>query len=194
MCRMTAWATVRRATGVALCVLAILPAAAIADCGTDILNDYLDDGAVSGSYPQSCYDSAVQQLPADMELYTDARASILAAKARARPSGQAPSNVNSPTTPATPTDPETTTAETAETAPGTTEEALPPLPATTDAGFVGEALKDIGPKRADEMPLPVIVLGALALLLILAGAGGLVAQRLSRRRATTGETASEHTM
>ncbi len=63
----------------------------------------------------------------------------------------------------------------------TTDSLLPVAPGTTDGGLVGQALNDIGPKKADEVPMPVIVLGGLAVLLILAGAGGLIAQRRSRR-------------
>jgi hypothetical protein len=49
-------------------------------------------------------------------------------------------------------------------------------------GAVRTALKDIGPKSADSFPVPLIVLGAIALLLIAAGSAGYLARRMHARR------------
>lgn len=49
-------------------------------------------------------------------------------------------------------------------------------------GAVRAALKDIGPNSADSFPLPLIVLGAIALLLIAAGSAGYLARRINARR------------
>jgi hypothetical protein len=148
----------------AMCLLLVAPASALADCGTTVINDYLDDGAISGTYSVACYQQALGEIPTDADIYTDIRASITAAMVKAGG------------TPAT-TDAGSTTDTTAA-APGS----------STDGGVVGQALNSIGPKNADEVPVPVIILGALALLLILAGVGGLIVQRTSRKRkAATGD-------
>jgi hypothetical protein len=170
----------------ALCVVVVAPASALADCGTDIIDDYVSDGSVNGSYSQACYRSALKKIPTDVEIYTDARASIAAAMNRsAAESDASPSQVVPPatTSPAKPqAKPKTTPPATTTDEVQTVDEGPPVAPATTDSGLVGEALNAIGPKHADEVPLPVIVLGSLAAILILAGAGGFIAQRRGNRR------------
>jgi hypothetical protein len=164
------------------CVLLVAPAAALADCGTNVIDDYLNDGTISGSYSQACYKSALGQIPTDMEIYTDVRGSINAAMNSGGSSGGTPAASNNQPGTTTEKKPKPTTADGTTTGEGTTTDGLLPVsPGTTDGGLVGQALNDIGPKKADEVPMPVIVLGGLAVLLILAGAGGLIAQRRSRR-------------
>jgi len=175
------------------CVLLVAPAAALADCGTNVIDDYLKDGTISGSYSQACYKSALKQIPTDMDIYTDVRGSINAAMNSGGSGGTPAASNNQPGTTTekdkakgTTTDEDTTTEEGT-----TTDEFLPVAPGTTDGGLVGQALNDIGPKKADEIPMPVIVLGGLAVLLILAGAGGLIAQRRSRRGLEDDVTSSD---
>jgi hypothetical protein len=45
-----------------------------------------------------------------------------------------------------------------------------------------EAFNKIGPRNADSVPLPLLILGGLSLLLIAAGAAGLISRRLRTRR------------
>ena len=165
------------------CVLLVAPAAALADCGTTVIDDYLKDGTISGNYSQACYKSALKQIPTDMDIYTDVRGSINAAMNSGGSSGTPIASNNQPGTTTAKDKPKgTSTDEGTTTEDGTTtDEVLPVAPGTTDGGLVGQALNDIGPKKADEIPMPVSVLGGLALLLILAGAGGLIAQRRSKR-------------
>jgi len=173
-----------RASLIAACVLFVAPAAAFADCGTSIIDQYLNSGSVSGNYSQACYKSALRQIPTDADLYTDIRASITAAMSSTGGGSGSSSGQNATNTPGTTTSkpkPKATTTDAGTTDAGTTtDELLPVVPGTTDAGLVGNALNNIGPKHADEVPMPVIILGGLAALLILAGAGGLIAQRRSR--------------
>jgi hypothetical protein len=174
-----------RASLIAACVLFVAPAAAFADCGTSIIDQYLNSGSVSGNYSQACYKSALRQIPTDADLYTDIRSSITAAMTGAGGGSGSSGSQNGTVTPGTTTEkkkPKATTTDAGTTDAGTTtDELLPVAPGTTDAGLVGNALNNIGPKHADEVPMPVIILGGLAALLILAGAGGLIAQRRSRR-------------
>ena len=44
--------------------------------------------------------------------------------------------------------------------------------------------KGLGPNEADALPIPLLILGGLALLLIAAGAAGLTARKLRARRAS----------
>src|SRR4029078_11912525 len=34
----------------AVCLVLVAPASALADCGTDVINDYLKDGTINGTY------------------------------------------------------------------------------------------------------------------------------------------------
>jgi hypothetical protein len=63
-----------------------------------------------------------------------------------------------------------------------THPATPTSSPDTSSGPVGTALKDIGPSKADAIPIPLIVLGAVALLLMAAGGAGFVARRMRVRR------------
>ena len=45
-----------------------------------------------------------------------------------------------------------------------------------------EGFNKIGPRNADSIPLPLIILAGLALLLIAAGGAGLVSRRLRARK------------
>lgn len=175
------------------CVLLVAPAAALADCGTSVIDDYLKDGTISGNYSQACYKSALKQIPTDMDIYTDVRGSINAAMNGGGSNGTPIASNNQPGTPTSQDRPKGTSTDGGTTNEDgtTTDQLLPVAPGTTDAGLVGQALNDIGPKKADEVPMPVIVLGGLAALLILAGAGGLIAQRRSRRGAEADLTSSD---
>jgi hypothetical protein len=175
------------------CVLLVAPAAALADCGTTVIDDYLKDGTISGNYSQACYKSALKQIPTDMDIYTDVRGSINAAMNSGGSSGTPIASNNQAGTTTAPDKPKgTSTDEGTTTQDGTTTgELLPVAPGTTDGGLVGQALNNIGPKKADEIPMPVIVLGGLAALLILAGAGGLIAQRRSKRGLDDDMTSSD---
>jgi hypothetical protein len=51
----------------------------------------------------------------------------------------------------------------------------------TSDGPLQQALRDVGPTGGDDLPVPVLVLGGLAVLLIAVGAGGIVLRRLQSR-------------
>ncbi len=51
----------------------------------------------------------------------------------------------------------------------------------TSNGPLQQALRDVGPSGGNDLPVPVLVLGGLAILLIAVGAGGIVLRRLQSR-------------
>lgn len=55
-------------------------------------------------------------------------------------------------------------------------------------GALAKAVKDIGPTSADSFPVPLIVLGGIALLLLAAGSAGYVARKMHARRVDIGKT------
>lgn len=52
-------------------------------------------------------------------------------------------------------------------------------------GPLNTAIKNLGPDNADSVPVPLLVLGGIALLLLAAGAAGFTVRRVQARRAQT---------
>ena len=136
-----------------LFTLAPTPASAASRCARELVNDYWADNRVDKTYPISCYREAMESFPPDVQQYSDAeddlRRALLAAIREQRDSGTA------------------TWEE-----PG--EDEPVPAAATDDGdasgGFFTEVLEKLGPKNADSIPVPLLVLGSLALILM--GAAG----------------------
>jgi hypothetical protein len=55
-----------------------------------------------------------------------------------------------------------------------------------DEGLFREAFDRVRPRDADSVPLPLMILGGLALLLVAAGAAGLIAKKVQARRVQLG--------
>jgi hypothetical protein len=131
-------------------------------CWKQVQDDWSDNGTIDKTYKASCYDAAVENLPGDVRTYSDAPDVILAAKQRAvkktldrTPAGvdDGSSGSNSPNTSAS----------------------------GNDDGPAGVIL-NAGSSTADGMPLPLLILGGVALLLLAAGAVGVTSRRLQARR------------
>jgi hypothetical protein len=132
-------------------------AAAKSACWRQILNEWVDNRQISATYPLHCYREAIQHVPEDLRVYTDIEQDILAARQQAVRT----QNLREPT---------------ASTQPSQAERQRDP-----DAGLFTQGFDKLGPNNADSMPLPLIILGGLALLLVAAGAAGLVSRRLRSR-------------
>jgi hypothetical protein len=149
-----------------LAVLATLAAAPAASakaktCGDQVVADWYGDGRVDKIYPRHCYQDAIRSLPVDVLDYSNAKEDILRALAYAR-RGQAdpgPSGGPRPatTTPENPADPTGTGTETS----------------------AADAVDTSGPSA---LPIPLLVLGGLALLLLAAGGAGYLSRRAQARR------------
>jgi cobalamin biosynthesis Mg chelatase CobN len=188
----------RRILPVMVAALAVLatsasPASAATPCWKLLLNDWYD-GTINNLYPIPCYHQAINHLPTDVQVYSSARDDILRAlqQAVARQK-QTKTNVTTvqplPTTASTATTASTTTAST-ETTSTRTSTNIVPLPNTTTTtpkkhkGPISKALRDITPGGADSFPLPLLILGLIAILLVLAGIGGLFWRRYQGRGST----------
>jgi hypothetical protein len=166
--------------------LPVHSASAATPCWKLLLNDWYD-GRIDKTYAATCYRVALKHLPTDVDVYTSARTDIERALASAvrnaqkqgKPLGKV---VVPPTTTAKatakakpkpkPKTGATTTAPTPTTAPGRK---------VNEDGPVGSALGSVS-TSADTVPLPLVILGALALLLVAAGLAGIVYRRLQARR------------
>ena len=188
------------ALAVSLAALAV-PAPALAGCGTDVLNELLaNGGAIPAYHTQGCYGDALSLLGEDAKVYTNYESVIRASMRRDRVVDRKISATGEPTT----DEPRTTAAtgdrpgpsgSTTTTAPATTDESPDSATSTTDEsaepsatlgeppgsdGVVSGALEAAGPERVDQVPLPVIVLGVMAAMLI---AAGVLSTYLRRRTA-----------
>jgi hypothetical protein len=136
------------------------PAAAQTPCGRQIIEDWVADNQIDQKYPLHCYHEALAAVPEDLSVYTGIDDDIIAARK------QAARNVR------------------------TTQSANPPPASSSKAGTPDRALfargfDKLGARNVDTVPLPLLILAALSLLLVAAGAAGLVARRM---RSTRGHT------
>jgi hypothetical protein len=192
-------------TALAASILLLLlasPAQAAKSCGQKVVDDWYENSVVDGVYPLHCYRDALKLLPDDAQTYSSAPDDIrraLNAAIREQQSSPAPPADDPSASPAT-------GGETGGKADGgdqqtTTSEVLGGGPVSSDGGGTGsggtpssgsggdtssgiarDVLDKIGPESADALPLPVLIVGGLALLLLAAGSAGLVARRLQARK------------
>jgi hypothetical protein len=147
------------------------PAPAATPCWKLLLNDWYD-GTISNVYPIPCYHQAINHLPTDVQVYSSARDDILRALQQAVQRQKTTKNPQTTITPGA-TTPGRTTSTTTDTTPTTTTK--------KKKGPIGTAIRDITPGGADSFPLPLLILGLLAILLVLAGVGGMIWRRYQGR-------------
>jgi hypothetical protein len=155
-----------------------LPAAAATPCWKALLNDWYD-GRIDNTYPINCYSDALKHLPADVQTYSSAHDDILRALQNAKAELKKNGIKVTPTTPVPPPDKPTTTPTgtgTTKTTTGSTTTAPPPG-RKPPGGGLPSAVDKVNHSSPSSVPLPLIVLGALALLLVAAGGIGILAKR-----------------
>jgi hypothetical protein len=159
---------------VALLAAAARPAAAATPCWKALLNDWYD-GRIDQTYASHCYTEAISHLPSDVQTYSSAREDILralqSAKARAKKSG----HVVGPNSLIPPAAGGKGTGGKGGSGPSATD-------AKQRKGIAKVADK-LNPGGASSLPVPLLVLGGLALVLVAAGGAGLVVKRVQARRA-----------
>ena len=119
-------------------------------CAERMLSDWRDDGRIDYLYPLRCYDEAIDAIPADLVPYADADEVI----ARALQSALREQGVTTPRAPGKQRQHE--------------GESPPSLPPTTPP---------VNTSATTALPLPLIVLGSLALALLATGGLGWAARR-----------------
>ena len=150
-------------------------AQAATPCWKTLLNDWYD-GRIDGTYPVHCYRDALKHLPADVQTYSSAHDDILRALQSAIAKGKKSGKSLGPNSlvPAPGSGKRhgggkgsstTTTAGPGRNPPG---------------GLTGLADK-ANNSGASGVPVPLLVLGGLALLLVAAGGVGLLVKRLQGR-------------
>jgi hypothetical protein len=146
-------------------------------CWLQVVNDWLDHhGQIHGIYAIPCYTQAIQHLNGytDLQQYSsaidDIQRALLAAIHEERNTGSGPPSLGSGSSPSSHT-------------PGGGGSTPPKSGGGGGGGGSQSPVSSIfHPANAQSIPLPLIVLGALAALLLLAGAGTWLAKRLQARR------------
>jgi len=179
-------------TAMAVLALGAGQAVAAKSCANKIIDDWYKDGRVDGTYELHCYEEAINSLPEDVRQYSSAREDIeraLQAALRSgaptgTPGGGSGGSSGGSGTSTTgsggkdrPTGSKTTTTSTGTDTTST----------TGDDGTLEAAPGDES-SDASSVPLPLIVLGGLALLLLAAGGAGYLNRRMQARRADGGPT------
>jgi len=154
------------------------PAAAATPCWKSLLNDWYD-GRIDHTYAVHCYQDALHHLPADVQTYSSAHDDILRALQSAEAQQRKAGHKVTPNSPVPP--PKTKPGKGTTTGTGTTTTGAAPVGRKPDKGLGGVA-DQLNPDSASSLPLPLLVLGGLAILLVAAGAAGLVAKRIQARR------------
>jgi hypothetical protein len=172
---------------VAVACLASAPGASAKakTCGEQVVDDWYGNGRVDQIFPTHCYLDAIRSLPVDVKDYSNAEEDIRRALAYARQheSDPGPTGGPAPTSTGPVAEPPTTTATT----PTSTETEPASEPGDTtdiadDPGSATVAAPGVDTSGPSSVPIPLLVLGGLALLLLAAGAAGYLSRRSQARR------------
>ena len=174
----------KRSIQITLIALATAAAALVATgsavakepCWQTLINDWYD-GRIDNVYPVACYRDALEHQPEDVAQYSSlgddinrALALVIAGKSSGGGSGNSGAGGASSTFHGGPK---------ADRYSGVTASDG----RDEGGGPVGQALNSLGGDSADSVPVPLIVLGSLAIVLLALGTAGFVARRLQTRRA-----------
>lgn len=149
-------------------------AAASTSCAKQVVADWYGDGRVDSIYPLHCYQDAIRSLPIDVLDYSNAKEDILRALAFARKGKPDPGPTGGPR-PAGEDDPSTTTGPGG--GPGDPND--PNDPGDPSDTVASPPVDTSGPSS---VPIPLLVLGGLAVLLLAAGGAGYLSRRAQARR------------
>ena len=177
--------------GLALLALAVLAGAsgprALAktpSCADQVIADWYDHGRVGKIYPLHCYKEAIAKLPSDVLDYSNAkeeigRALAFAQQGKPDPGGKGPPRSYTAVVPtSTQTNAEAkakTTKAKAKAKKHGSHETTTGLTSTGAAGATTGATDTSGPSS---VPVPLLVLGGLAVLLLAGGSAGYLRRRL----------------
>src|SRR5438067_7838496 len=145
-------------------------ARSMSSCSAALIHDWYVDGRVDKTYPVHCYREALKEIPEDQLIYGTLRDDLnRALQATIR---KHDGNVG-PNTPVPPL--------------GGGGGPFPPGGGGggKGGGFFHWVAGKLGPSTADTIPIPLLVLGGLALMLMLAAAVSFFARRVQARRAAT---------
>ncbi|HEX6663926.1 MAG TPA: hypothetical protein VF025_09645 [Gaiellaceae bacterium] len=133
-------------------------------CSAALIHDWYVDGRIDGTYPVHCYREALKDIPEDQIVYGTLRDDLT--RALQSVIRKHDGNVG-PMTPV----------------PGAGGPGGGSGTGGKHDGFFTRLARALGPSTADSIPVPLLVLGGLAFLLMAAAAVSFIARRLQARRA-----------
>lgn len=140
-------------------------AAADPNCWKELVNDYWADNRVDKIYDVSCYREAMAKLPRDVQEYSDAQDDLRRALLDAIRDERSTSGFR---------DRSEDEGNTVAAGPGGDDQG--------GGGFFREVLDKLGPKNAESVPVPLLVLASIAILLLGAAGVSYGARWLQTRR------------
>ena len=177
-------ARMKRLALVVLVLGAFAPASANAavPCRDRIYNDWYADGKIATTYPMACYRDALRHVPPDARTYSsladDIRSAMRGAQARRAGHTGIPAQIGKGLEPTAatvsapaPKPPSGGQKPSSSTTPPRSRQSEGAAPPTSTVAATETSGSSSG------VPVPLLVLGALALLLIAVGAAGAVAKR-----------------
>lgn len=139
----------------------VAPAAGATPCWKKVVQDWYADERIDGRYSAACLNEARRRVPEDVKVYSSFDEQARQARQQ---TGRRLASAGGSTT--------------RERSGG------PQVSESPDRGLFKQAFDKTTPRNADSVPLPLLILAGLALLLIAAGAAGLVARHIRARRAS----------
>ncbi len=156
-------------------------ASAATPCWKVLLTDWYD-GRIDNTYPIHCYTDALKHLPPDVQTYSSAHDDILRALQNAKAKLRKTGHAVTPSTLVPPNNGGNKTTTTSEPGSTTTSTSTTSTTTTSEPGHQPTSLVDkLNPSNPSSLPLPLLILGGLAILLVAAGGAGLIAKRYQNR-------------
>ena len=149
-------------------------AAAAKPCWERVIDDWLANGTITGTYKVSCYQQALKRVPEDLRDYsniTDAINAAMQATLRGTPGNGSGPGIGPSSNPNNPA--------------GGKAGKNRKLQAAPPRSYYRRAIDNLGTTSADSLPIPLLVLAGLGTLLLLSAAGLAGAKRY---RAVRGRT------
>jgi hypothetical protein len=139
-------------------------ASAAKNCGTTVINDWYVDGTIDHQYPAQCYRLALSRVTDQMRIYSDLPEQLDRGLRAAlqRQAGHGMLGTSKTITH------------------GSSRSSAQHKP----TGPIQRVLGELGPARADSIPVPLVILAGLALILIAAGAVSVILRRVNGRKNT----------
>ena len=155
-------------------LIAPSPASAAAKpCARAVVDDWYGDGRIDKIFPLHCYQEAIRSLPVDVLDYSNAKEDILRALLFARQNKPDPGPTGAGGTPTEPGEPG---------GPATGGPGGPTDPGGPSGGGEEVASPSADTSGPSSVPIPLLILGGLALLLLAAGGAGYLSRRAQARR------------
>jgi hypothetical protein len=140
-------------------------------CWERVIDDWLDNGTIDGTYKASCYQQAPKHVPEDLRDYsniTDAIQAALNGSLRGGGTGSGNEDGNSSGSGSGNGNPDS--------GPGRDLQGVP------DQSYYTKGINSLGTTKASSIPIPLLVLAGLGALLLVSAAG-LAAQKRIKARA-----------